>query len=397
MNTTSNPRIAIVGAGPAGLLCARVLQRHGVGVTVYDADASVHSRDTGGTLDLHADSGQIALADAGLMAEFTQLARQESQAKTRLDQHGTVLSSFVPDDDDASAPEIDRGQLRAMLAAHVESDTVRWGHKLVAATPSGAGTHRLSFDNGVVVEADLVVGADGAWSRVRPLVSDAVPYYTGVTQIEVRFDDVDRRHPGIARLVGAGHMFANNGDGQAIIGQRNSDGRVRGYVGLRTELDWYVEADVDLADPNAVRRYLLARFSGWSAQLLPFISDSAVYINRPMFVLPAPPTWPHTPGVTLLGDAAHLMSPFGGHGANLAMLDGAELARAIITEPDLDKAITRYETTMTARSGPLAVDANMGLNRFYTNGSHIPDHRAEHQRYQADADTYRREHNIPAV
>ncbi|KAA2266095.1 FAD-dependent monooxygenase [Solihabitans fulvus] len=393
--TPTNPRIAVVGAGPAGLVCARVLQRHGVEVAVYDADASVDARDAGGTLDLHADSGQIALEDADLLPAFMALARPEGQDKSSLDQHGTVLASFVADDGDTAAPEIDRGQLRTMLAANVAPDTVRWGHKLVAATPLGEGTHRLEFANGTHAEADLVIGADGAWSRVRPLLSDATPRYSGVTFIDVNFEDVDHRHPQIARLVRHGHMFANDGDGRAIIGQRNSNGQVRGYLGLRTDLDWHVRAGVDLDDPAAVQRFLRKEFSGWADQFLPFLTDSdGGYRNRPLHALPAPLTWPHTPGVTLLGDAAHLMSPFGGHGANLAMLDGAELAAAIAEEATIDAAITRYESVLLPRSGPLAVGANEALDDFFAtkafDPADVPDHGAEHQRYQENAAAYRR-------
>src|SRR5438105_2094048 len=173
--------IAIIGAGPGGLMCARVLQLHGIDVAVYDADASAEARDAGGTLDLHADSGQIAIEDAGLLDEFNALARPEGQAKNRLDQHGTVLAAFVPDENDNAAPEIDRGQLRAMLAGHVEPGSLRWEHRLVAATLLGNGTHRLKFANGVTSVVDLVIGADGAWSRVRPLMSEAEPRYAGVS------------------------------------------------------------------------------------------------------------------------------------------------------------------------------------------------------------------------
>ena len=140
-------------------------------------------------------------------------------------------------------------------------------------------------------------------------------------QRDVRFDDVENRHPQIANLVGDGHMFASDGEGRAIIGQRNSNGHVRGYLAMRTDLDWHIKAGVDVGDATAVRRFLLEEFHGWSGELLPFITDSdGGLVNRPIYVLPAPFSWEHIPGATLLGDAAHLMSPFGGFGVNLALL-----------------------------------------------------------------------------
>ncbi|GHF41596.1 2-polyprenyl-6-methoxyphenol hydroxylase-like FAD-dependent oxidoreductase [Amycolatopsis bartoniae] len=386
---TTTPNIAIVGAGPAGLTCARVLQRHGIEATVYDADTAVDSRDPGGTLDLHADSGQIALEDAGLVEAFHALARPESQAKTRRDQHGTVLAEFTPGDGDEAAPEIDRGQLRTMLYESLRPGTVHWGHKLVRAT---AG--RLEFADGTSATADLVVGADGAWSKVRPLLTDAAPEYLGVCFLDTRFDAVDTRHPEVAALVGPGHLFANDSDGRAVIVQRNSGGVVRGYVAFRAEPDWHVQAGVDLADTGAVCAHLLREFAGWSAGMLPLITENdGGYVPRSFWALPAPLTWEHVPGVTLLGDAAHLMAPFGGHGANLAMLDGAELARALAKEADLDDAVTRYEEAMFARSGELAAASNAALRKFFASAEtpHLPpDHAQEHRNYETRAAEYRR-------
>jgi 2-polyprenyl-6-methoxyphenol hydroxylase-like FAD-dependent oxidoreductase len=328
------------------------------------------------------------------MDEFTELARPEGQAKSTRDHRGTVLAAFVPDDNDTAASEIDRGQLRALIANHVNPNTVRWGHELEAATPQGDGRHRLEFTNGTTDEADLVIGADGAWSQVRRLVSDAAPIYSGISLLDVTFDDVDHRHPDIAALVGDGHMFATSGTGQAIIGQRNSNGRVHGFIGMRTPLDWADQAGIDTNDTEAVRQFLRAEFADWSKDLLPFITQSARFVNRPLHALPTPHTWPSTPGVTLLGDAAHLMSPFGGFGVNLALLDGAELARALAEETSVDAAVARYEAIMLPRANELAVGANDALDRFFSptalDPATIPDPRAEHDRSVAAAAEYRR-------
>lgn len=303
-----------------------------------------------------------------------------------------MLSEYVPAAGETAAPEIDRGQLRTLLAKSPAPGTVHWGHKLVTAAPRETGA-RLEFANGRRVEADLVIGADGAWSRVRPLLSDAVPDYSGVTFVDVVFDQVDTRHPRIAALVGDGDMFANGEDGRALIGQRNSHGRIRGHVGMRTLIDWYDQAGIDLSDTAAVKRFLLTEFGQWSADLLRCITDGdGRFVNRGIHALTAPLSWEHKPGATLLGDAAHLMSPFGGHGANLAMLDGAELAAAIARESTLDDAVIAYGTVMFARSGPLAAGASAALAGFFASGRRgpgdIPDHAEEARRYKSAAARY---------
>ena len=193
MTIDNPPSIAIVGAGPGGLLAARVLQLGGVPVTVYDADISLESRDQGGTLDLHADSGQIAIDDAGLTDEFAALARPEGQAHRLLDSTGIVVVEQTPGPDETAAPEIDRAQLRRMLAESLNPGTIRWGRRV-----RSVGDGIMTFEDGATAVADLVIGADGAWSRVRAAVTDAVPSYTHRRALRCRRAR-HRQHPELRR------------------------------------------------------------------------------------------------------------------------------------------------------------------------------------------------------
>ncbi|MGW2633228.1 FAD-dependent oxidoreductase [Streptomyces chattanoogensis] len=360
--TSPIPRIAIIGGGPGGLICARVLQRHGIPVTVFDRDAYAEDRPQGGTLDMHEGTGQTALHAAGLDEEFAAVARPEGQEMRLLDHTGTLLFQRRPAPGEQRNPEIDRGELRRLLLDSLAPGTVRWGRYLRTLHPLGDGSHRAEFDGGAAETFDLVIGADGAWSRVRPLLSEHVPHYSGVTFVETGFDDADTRHPAVAQLVGDGSMMAAH-DNKALIAQRNSRARIRVYAAFRGSQDWALEHGVNLADPEAVRAALLKRFTGWDDRLLALLRDTdGGFVNRPLYALPVPHTWNHTPGLTLLGDAAHLMTPFSGMGANLAMLDGCELARSLARHAELDEAVRAYEAAMLPRAARAAEGAARGLD-----------------------------------
>ncbi|MEU1407729.1 NAD(P)/FAD-dependent oxidoreductase [Streptomyces sp. NPDC005728] len=353
MNSAHEPRIAVVGAGLGGLSLARVLQLHGCSVTVFESEAATGARSQGGSLDIHGDTGQAALRAAGLLDRFRTLARPESQEWRVLDPATATALPFPGPVHDDHSPEIDRGQLRGLFLESLAEGTVRWGNAVTGATPLGDGTWRLRLDNGTTEDTDLVVGADGAWSRIRPALSDATPGYAGVTFIETGFDDCDTRHPALARMVGNGTLLAT-ADSKALIAQRNSNGHIRVYIAFRAPQNWQVAADVELDDTAAVRTHLLKMFDGWDESLLHLLRHhDGGFVDRPVFVLPAPHTWDHVPGITLLGDAAHLMPPVG-LGANLAMLDGTDLAQALITESSVDDAVRAYESLMLPRSAQAA-------------------------------------------
>jgi 2-polyprenyl-6-methoxyphenol hydroxylase-like FAD-dependent oxidoreductase len=341
--------IAIVGAGPGGLVLARVLHLHGIDAVVYERESSREARGQGGMLDIH--SGQRALREAGLLDGFHAIARGEGQDMRLLEPDGTLLlREDTPDDAPLLRPEVDRADLRDLLLDSLPADTVRWGCAF-----ESADNGVLRFADGGTATYDLLVGADGARSRVRALVTDARPAHVGQNVVEVGIPDVDRTRPDLAAMVGRGTYWVI-GDGVSLGAQRGGDGRVRiGVAFHRTAEDWFATVGIPFEDPAAARARLIDLLPGWDPGITALIAacDDTV-VPRAISTLPVGLTWPPTPGVTLLGDAAHLMPPVG-EGANMALLDGALLGLALAARPDdVPAAVREYEREMFERAGAAA-------------------------------------------
>ncbi|MFF4060579.1 FAD-dependent oxidoreductase [Streptomyces sp. NPDC001668] len=355
MTTT---HVTIIGAGLGGLTLARVLHVNGIPATVYEAEASPTTRAQGGMLDIHDYNGQLALQAAGLMDEFRGLILEGREATRLVDRDGTLLFDH-PDDGTGSRPEVQRGELRQVLLDSLPPGTVRWGHKVSGTRALGEGRHEVTFADGTSVVTDLLVGADGAWSRVRPLLSAATPEYTGMSCVEVYLHDSDTRHPASAKVVGGGALFVL-APGKGFVTHRERGGNLHTYVILTRPQDWF--ADIDFSDSAAAIARIAREFEGWAPELTGLITDTdTAPVLRPIAALPVEHRWERVPGVTLLGDAAHLAAP-NGEGANLAMLDGAELAQALAAHPDdIETALTEYERALFPRS---AETANEGTELF---------------------------------
>jgi 2-polyprenyl-6-methoxyphenol hydroxylase-like FAD-dependent oxidoreductase len=361
----TQPTIAIVGAGLSGLVCARILQRNGIPATVYELDTSAAARQQGGSLDIHFDTGQIALKEAGLYEEFLANIHEGGEAIRVLDKNARVYVDQAESDGGNGRPEIDRKVLRALFVDSLEPGTIAWGSKVVAVRQAGTG-HELEFANGELVRADLVIGADGAWSRVRSLLTEVKPEYSGITFTEIRLADATVKHPAARALVGEGSLFALSDN--KYIGGHGGDEIALG-LGMRVPEDWTTSSGIDWSDPGATRASLLREYADWDPSLTALIQEADDDMwPRAIYALPTGHRWEHRSGVTLIGDAAHLMSPFAGEGANLAMIDGADLARAIIENDDIDLALRAYEKTMFPRGAKSAKASHASLNMMFAKG-----------------------------
>ena len=354
--------VTVVGAGLGGLTLARVLHLHGIPVTVYDADASPDARAQGGQLDLHEHTGQLALHVAGLDVEYRSIVRTGGAAQRVTDRHATVLGE-VPDDGSMAKPEALRGDLRRILLESLPPETVRWGRKLVSVASSGDGQHRLSFADGSAATTGVLVGADGTWSKVRALLSDEKPTYSGLSYIDTSLHDVDRRHPGAAAAVGDGALYALEPE-KGFLAHREAGDVIHTYVVLPRPVAWF--SRIDFADAAATRAQVAAEFAGWAPELVALVADSDTDpVLRCIYQLPDRHRWTRTAGVTLLGDAAHVTVP-GGEGANLAMLDGAELGQVLAAHPDdVEAALAAYEAVMFPRSETEAIAAHETMDLIF--------------------------------
>jgi 2-polyprenyl-6-methoxyphenol hydroxylase-like FAD-dependent oxidoreductase len=375
-------KIAICGAGPVSLTLANILQNNNVTFTIYEASSSF--RTQGGTLDLHPESGQLALKEAGLWDLFTRYARPESDVMkiVRLDgevlwdENGSDKQEVKEEEKFDGRPEIDRRALMKLLRERLDEHKVAFGKKLQEVVPSKTAEkkYNLHFADGTTEkDFDIVIGGDGAWSKVRKLLSDEQPRYSGISAVSGSLNNI-KQNPWLLEYVGEGSMMSF-GEGVAIISQRGDDGYLLTYASLRVPEDFLETCGIDWNDAiNARKEYTEKYFSHVSEDLRRVFLESGDDLNlRPLYELPVGFSWPSLSGVTLIGDAAHLMTPFAGVGVNVGMTDALVLGREIVDvyagKKTLDEATQAYEKEMVPRAAKFAQQTLHGKkNHFSANG-----------------------------
>ena len=356
-----NKRIAIVGGGPGGLILARLLQLKGANVKVYERDFDQTARMIGSPLDMHEGSGMAALRAADLLDEFKQNFRPGAD-KTRIVNERAEI--FYSDHETAPAtnfgsehfrPEIDRGPLRQMLLKSLQPATVMWDSHFVSMEKQNAGWS-LRFKNGSSAYADVVVAADGANSKIRPYITDIKAFYSGITMLEGTVFNAEKAASKVYKLLDGGKIMAFGNTKNLLMGTKGN-GDLTFYASFVTEENWAARSGLDFSDKAQMLAWFRKEYSQWSRvwdEL--FESAETPLIPRPIYCMPLDQNWDAQPNLTLLGDAAHVMPPFAGEGANMAMRDALELSQCLCDENlgDAQSAIATYENQMRTRAAKAA-------------------------------------------
>jgi 2-polyprenyl-6-methoxyphenol hydroxylase-like FAD-dependent oxidoreductase len=312
--------IAIVGAGPAGCTLAHLLLKseHNISVSVFERELNLDARGQGGTLDLHTDTGILALKKAGLYDEFLKYARFDGEAMVVADKRMKRYINLSGGDAKNSngRPEIDRKNLCQILTQTLPPGILKWGHKLQKVhVPHTSGDPRdivLEFGNTSLSGFDLVVGADGAYSRIRSLLSDENPFFSGVSWIRLGIDDAKNKSPEIYASVNRGSFFGIS-DHKGLIAQQMGDGSISINAMLVKDSPGTIKQPLWKGDIDTVKSLLLSEYSDWDPQYKKWIEACDIEpwaANLDM--LPIGHKWVHRSGLTLIGDSAHLATPFAG-------------------------------------------------------------------------------------
>lgn len=351
-----NKRIAIVGGGPGGLTLARLLQQKGADVKVYERDENREVRVQGATLDLHFESGLRAIEEAGLMDAFKTHYRPDADRLRVVDQQAKI---FLDEHHEKSAtdfgnewfrPEIDRGPLRNILLDSLLPDTVVWDSHIVSLEETG-NVWKMIFKNGSTATADILIGADGAKSKIRPFVTPIPPFYSGVTVLEGNIPDAEKNAPQIYKLLQGGKIMALGGSKTLFVSAKG-DGSLNFYSGWNVDVNWVTTSGIDFKNGKQVLEWFKKEYAGWDSIWLElFEMGNATFIPRPQYCMPLDQKWEAKTNIAIIGDAAHWMPPYAGEGVNMAMLDAVQLSEALTSGKftDVQSAIAHYEEEMFTR------------------------------------------------
>jgi 2-polyprenyl-6-methoxyphenol hydroxylase-like FAD-dependent oxidoreductase len=368
-----NKKVAIVGGGPGGLTLAKLLQLKGLEVKVYERDLNKNARVQGSPLDLHDGSGLAALRKAGLLEDFKNNFMVGADQSTITNHKAEIFFSDHGEKHDENfgdehfRPEIDRGVLRKILLESLDPETIVWNSHFLSMTQQDEGW-LLHFKNKESAYADVVIGSDGANSKIRPYITDIKPFYSGITMLEGNIYDAEKRVPNISEILRGGKIMAFGNEQNILMGQK-ANGEIGFYASFKADENWTVASGLDLSDRSEVLKWFQKEYPDWSPIWYELFENTSIpFIPRPIYCMPLDQTWKTVKNLTIIGDATHLMPPFAGEGVNMAMLDALELSEVLTSSQcnTIENAISEYETNMFKRASKIAQESLENGERMHS-------------------------------
>jgi tetracycline resistance monooxygenase len=340
-------KVAIIGAGPVGLTMARLLQQKGIVVAVYERDRDPQARIWGGTLDLHKDSGQVVLKNAGLLDHY--YATAIPMGIIFANEQGKILSIKDPTPENQyDNPEINRNDLRTILLDSLANDTVAWDSKCTGLEVYN-GSWLMQFENKPDAMADLVIIANGGMSSIRNYVTDAVVEDTGTFIIQGDVPQPELRCPEFYRLCDNNRLMSAF-HGNLLVANPNNNGALTYGVIFRMPEEWSDGKGLNFQNTDSTIAFLSNRFSKWDERYLQLFRSTSLFVGLPTRKLPLGKPWKRDRPlpITLIGDAAHLMPPFAGQGVNTGLVDASVLSANLTNGKfeTIETAIHNYELKM---------------------------------------------------
>lgn len=344
--------IAIIGAGPVGLTMATLLQQKGANVSVYERDENPQARIWGGTLDLHRDSGQLAMQAAGLLQAYYDIALPMGINIADEQGHIQFIKTITPGNR-LDNPEINRNDLRRILLDSLANSTVVWDSKCTGIDIAG-DKWQLHFEGKPDVVADMVIGANGGMSKIRSYVTDAEIADTGTFIIQGDIPQPALNCPEFYKLCDGKRLMCAYKGNLLVANPYNNGALSYGIIFKRPE-EWADGPGFNFNDTDAVTRYLIDRFAEWGENYRELFHATKMYVGLPTRKLPLDKPWKSNRPlpITLIGDAAHLMPPFAGMGVNTGLLDALVLSRNLTGGGfnTINAAVKDYEQQMLAYAG----------------------------------------------
>ncbi|WP_088625392.1 FAD-dependent monooxygenase [Oceanicola sp. 22II-s10i] len=346
----SGTHIAIIGAGIGGLAAARALALRGAEVRVLEQAAEI--REVGAGLQV-SPNGMAVLRGLGLDTALKRTGAVRAEAVTLCNHHGEeVLPLDVARHGTGGHYCVYRADLIDVLAQGARAAGARIGLMHQAAEVHGGARPEIVTMQGARVRADVVIGADGLHSRVRPALNGAAkPFFTRQVAWRAMVEETGPLEPEVRLFMGPGRH---------LVTYPLRGGRARNIVAVYETPEWTEESWSQPGDPAALR----ALFAGFGPEVRELLSRVETVGRWGLFRHPVARRW-HDGGLALLGDAAHPTLPFMAQGACLALEDAWVLAETLDGPGALPDRLAAYQDRRARRAARIVGAASRNAWKYH--------------------------------